>query len=135
MTAANPPTIWPSLRYQDAQAAVRLLVDVFGFTEALVVAAEADGVIAHAELRWPEGGGVMLGSAAYTESVHKDLPVGSGSVYVVTDDPDGILARATAAGVEVARGMREEDYGSRGFTLRDFEGNLWSFGTYRGHGA
>jgi len=24
------------------------------------------------------------------------------------------------------------DYGSHGFTARDPEGNLWSFGTYRG---
>jgi uncharacterized glyoxalase superfamily protein PhnB len=30
------------------------------------------------------------------------------------------------------RGLRDEDYGSRGFTVRDLEGNLWSFGTYRG---
>jgi uncharacterized glyoxalase superfamily protein PhnB len=28
--------------------------------------------------------------------------------------------------------MREEDYGSRGFTVADPEGNFWSIGTYRG---
>jgi len=28
--------------------------------------------------------------------------------------------------------MGEEEYGSTGFTVADPEGNLWSFGTYRG---
>ena len=35
-------------------------------------------------------------------------------------------------GAEVVRGLKDEDYGSRGFTVRDPEGNLWSFGTYAG---
>jgi uncharacterized glyoxalase superfamily protein PhnB len=43
-----------------------------------------------------------------------------------------VFARATAAGAQVVRPMRDEDYGSRGFTVLDPEGNLWSFGTYRG---
>ncbi len=42
------------------------------------------------------------------------------------------VARATAAGAEVVRELKDEDYGSRGFSVRDPEGNLWSFGTYRG---
>ena len=36
------------------------------------------------------------------------------------------------AGAEVVRGLKDEDYGSRGFTVRDPEGDLSSFGTYRG---
>ncbi len=28
--------------------------------------------------------------------------------------------------------MREEDYGSRGFSIADPEGNIWSVGTYAG---
>jgi uncharacterized glyoxalase superfamily protein PhnB len=50
----------------------------------------------------------------------------------VCDDPDGLFSRATAAGAEVVRGLVDEDYGSRGFTVRDPEGNPWSFGTYSG---
>ena len=41
-------------------------------------------------------------------------------------------ARAMGAGAEVVRDLVDEDYGSRGFTVRDPEGDLWSFGTYRG---
>ncbi len=51
---------------------------------------------------------------------------------MVCDEPDALFDRATAAGAEVVRGLVDEDYGSRGFTVRDLEGNLWSFGTYRG---
>ena len=42
------------------------------------------------------------------------------------DDPDGIFARATNAGAQVVRELVDEGYGSRGFTVRDPEGNLWS---------
>lgn len=42
-----------------------------------------------------------------------------------------MLARAKAAGARVVPEIRDEDYGSRGFTVSD-PGNLWSFGTYRG---
>ena len=27
-------------------------------------------------------------------------------------------------------GLTDQDYGSRDFSARDLEGNLWSFGTY-----
>ncbi|MGH9279492.1 MAG: VOC family protein, partial [Acidimicrobiales bacterium] len=47
-------------------------------------------------------------------------------------DPDTLYKRATEAGAEVVRGLEDADYGSRGFTVTDPEGNLWSFGTYRG---
>jgi hypothetical protein len=34
----------------------------------------------------------------------------------------------------VVRGLSDEDYGSRGFSVRDHEGRLWSSGTYPGEG-
>ncbi len=127
------PTVWPALRYTDARAAIRFLVEAFGFDETLVVPGEGDRDIAHAELRWPlGGGGIMLGSTSHVEGVHDQMRAGTGWVYVVTDDPDALFARATAAGAEVVRGLEEQDYGSRDFSVRDPEGNTWSFGTYRG---
>ena len=128
-----PKTVWPCVNYRDAPAAIHFLVDVLGFEERCAYRAEGnDDVVVHAELRWPEGGGVMLGSAERGEGEFSDRPTGASSVYVVTDEPDALYARATAAGAEVVRGLRDEDYGSRGFSVRDPEGNLWSFGTYRG---
>jgi uncharacterized glyoxalase superfamily protein PhnB len=51
---------------------------------------------------------------------------------VVCTDLDGLCERAVGAGATVVRELRDEDYGSRGFSVRDPEGNLWSFGTYSG---
>jgi uncharacterized glyoxalase superfamily protein PhnB len=45
-------------------------------------------------------------------------------------DPDRHHAKATAAGAQVVRGLEDTDYGSREYSVRDLEGNLWSFGTY-----
>ena len=78
-----------------------------------------------------EGGGIMLGSTSDDNEFSRRKP-GMSSIYVVTDAPDALFDRATAAGAEVVRGLRDEDYGSRAFTVRDPEGSIWSFGTYRG---
>ena len=94
----------------------------------------ADGdQVHHAQLSWPPGGGVMLGSS---RAARRDDPwpvqPGSAGCYVVTDEPDALFARATAAGAEILMGLHDTDYGSRDFAVRDPEGNRWSFGTYRG---
>lgn len=133
MTEKAPPkTVWPTLVYGDARVAIRFLVDAFGFEESLVVPGATDDVVEHAQLRWPEGGGVMLGTANRQGNVFSQRPTGTASVYVVTDEPDKLFERATGAGAVVVHGLRDEDYGSRGFSVRDPEGNIWSFGTYRG---
>src|SRR5262249_46842522 len=132
MTSNNAPMVWPALSYRDADAAIDFLKKAFGFEDTLVVRGEDDRPIHHAELRWPEGGGVMLGSFVDGGDEFARRPTGAGSIYVVTDHPDALLDRAKGAGATVARDIADEDYGNRGFTIRDPEGNLWSFGTYRG---
>ena len=128
----GPPTVWPTIRYRDAQAAIRFLTEAFGFEETAAYPGESEGSIAHAELVWPAGaGGVMLGSTREDDLADVMKP-GTGSVYIVTDEPDALFERATAAGAVVVRGLTNEDYGSRGFAVRDPEGNLWSFGSYAG---
>ena len=129
----NTPSIWPVLTYKDAPAAAEFLVTAFGFEMRSLYANPDDpNVVEHAEARWPLGGGVMFGTAGKDDGPFGQRRPGNDSVYVVCDDPDPLFARATAAGAEVVRELRDEDYGSRGFTVRDPEGNLWSFGTYRG---
>jgi len=129
-TGTPAKTVWPCLSYSDAPGAIRFLAGL-GFVETIVVPGENGREIAHAELRWPEGGGVMLGSTSDDTEFSRVRP-GSASIYVVTDEPDALFERAAAAGAEVVRGLKDEDYGSRGFTIRDPEGVLCSFGTYRG---
>jgi uncharacterized glyoxalase superfamily protein PhnB len=131
MTDTTPsPQIWPTLRATDAPALVAFLVEAFGFEET-VSYPDDDGGIAHAQLDWPLGGGVMLGSERDDDAG----PFGPGvfSCYVVTDDPDALRERALAAGAKLLREVSTTDYGSRDVAFADPEGNRWFFGTYRGH--
>src|ERR1700759_944379 len=125
-----PPQVWPSFRAPAARGLIRFLVDAFGFEET-VVYGEGDRVD-HAQLSWPLGGGVMMGSAREDADDPFAVRPGTFGCYVVADDIDGLHARAVAAGAEIVRPPHDTDYGSHDFTARDFEGNIWSFGTYRG---
>jgi uncharacterized glyoxalase superfamily protein PhnB len=130
-TTQRTATVWPTLTYRDARAAIRFLVDAFGFEEVVSYPGADESTVSHAELRWPAGGGVMLGTAR-ADSVIADLPPGTGSIYVVTEDPDALFERARAAGARVVQELHDTDYGSRDFAVRDPEGVYWNFGTYPG---
>ncbi|GII75429.1 similarity with Glyoxalase/Bleomycin resistance protein [Sphaerisporangium rufum] len=127
---APPPQVWPTLRARDARGLIRFLVDAFGFRE-VVVYGEGD-VVQHAQLAWPAGGGIMLGSVRDDPDDAWALQPGTFGAYVVTDDVDALYARATAAGAKVTQEPADRSYGSREFAVLDPEGNRWSFGDYRG---
>ncbi|MFI5956117.1 VOC family protein [Cryptosporangium sp. NPDC051539] len=130
-TRTPAPQVWPTFRARDARKMIDFLVAAFGFEE--VVVYEEDGVIPHAELAWPEGGGIMMGQARDDQDSGWHVEPGTFGAYVVTSAPDALHDRAVAAGAEITRGLYETDYGSRDFAARDPEGNHWSFGTYPGH--
>ncbi|MGI8578517.1 MAG: VOC family protein [Nocardioidaceae bacterium] len=125
------PAVWPTLSYRDARAAIEFLTFALGFVEKASYADESDSMkVVHAQLDWPPGGGIMLGSSGRPEGMVD--PTGHGSTYCVTDDVDAVFARAVAAGATVVREPADQDYGGRNCVLRDPEGNQWSFGSYRG---
>lgn len=134
-TALQPPApqVWPTLRAHDARALIAWLVQALGFEETAVF---GDGEhVAHAQLSWPAGGGIMLGSARADGDDPWALDPGTAGCYVVAAEPaevEALFTRATAAGAEVLRPVQEQDYGSREFSVRDPEGNRWSVGSYRG---
>jgi uncharacterized glyoxalase superfamily protein PhnB len=127
-------TVIPCLRYRDAPAAIKWLCSTFGFEEQLVVP-NPDGTIAHAQLRFGNGM-IMLGSVVdseYGRLIKQPDEIGGAetqSVYVIVSDADAVYRRAKAAGAEIVLDIKDEDYGGRGFTCRDVEGRLWTFGTY-----
>jgi uncharacterized glyoxalase superfamily protein PhnB len=130
------PNVWPTFRATDARALIRFLVEAFGFREVVVYGDDDGDEVNHAELAWPLGGGVMLGSirdGASARPDEDDARPRTFGVYIVTDDPDAVHARAKAAGAKIVRELNDTDYGSREFTAADPEGNHWSFGTYSGH--
>jgi uncharacterized glyoxalase superfamily protein PhnB len=122
--------VYPCLRYRDARAAIDWLVEAFGFEVKMVVDGQGERDVAHAELTLGPNGIVMLGSEA-EEGDRWASHAGVGWIYVAIEDPDGLLERARGAGAEVAMELTDTDYGSRDFAVRDTEGNLWNFGTYR----
>ena len=124
----------PVVRYRDCTAALRFLTQVFGFAAGVSFRDEAGNII-HAEL-WAGDGAIMIGPVKETpfSGVMRQPNEAGGvtaSLYVVTDDPDADHARAVDAGFEIVLPLRDEPYGSREFSVRDPEGQVWTFGTYR----
>lgn len=123
--------IWPVVSYRDPDAGIRFVREVLGFDE-LVLVHDPTGKIVHSEYRWPEGGIVQL--AEWDEANPFLSPPGKIGVYVVTQDPHAVWERCQAAGAEVTHPPEEPHYdpGGMGFSIRDPEGNAWSFGSYAG---
>lgn len=126
-------TVVPGLRYHDAPKAIQWLCEAFGFEAGLVVEPEP-GMIAHAQLVHGTGM-VMLGSALEDDSAHQVATVRAtgkptAAIYVVVEDVGGHAEQARAAGAEITIEPTKQDYGGSNYTCRDFEGNLWSFGSY-----
>ncbi|AGL18261.1 VOC family protein [Actinoplanes sp. N902-109] len=126
------PTVWLTLQAHDAPALIDYYVETFGF----VVAARygTGATVDHAQLTWPEGsGGIMLGS--HRPGATWSREPGTAGGYVVTADPAALYERVVQHGADVVRPPARTDYGATEFAVRDPEGNLWSFGDYRGEPA
>lgn len=130
-TKAN---VIPCLNYRDATAAVEWLFANFGFEKHNVYTNE-DGAVEHAELSFGNGI-IMCGpkrDTPYGQLVKQPDEIGgceTQTVYLVVSDADAIYEKAKAGGAEIVLGIKDEDYGGRGFTCRDLEGHIWNFGTY-----
>jgi uncharacterized glyoxalase superfamily protein PhnB len=120
--------VYPSLTYRDVAAALMWLEASFGL-EPLRFDEEGAEEIRLAAVR--HGRGMVMVQPELPEDLHGEH-AGRGWVYVVVDDPDEHYRRAKAAGAEVLGEPHDAFDGSqRGYSARDLEGNLWSFGTSR----
>lgn len=129
-TAIEPPRIYPTFRFRDAEAMIAWLEKAFGFS--VHAKYMADGKVSHAELSLGSSI-VMCGEDredAYGDIVGSSAGQGGKSLYVAVDDADAMFQRASAAGATIEQGLTDRDYGSREFICRDPEGNVWCFGTY-----
>lgn len=118
-------SIYPTLRYDDATAAIAFLTSALGLIEQSVHS--DSGVVAHAELSHGDGV-VMIGSRGPEPGA---FDTGRAVIYLVVDDVDAHHDRAVAAGAEIVMGLTDQPYGSREYAVRDPEGNVWCVGTYR----
>jgi uncharacterized glyoxalase superfamily protein PhnB len=122
-------TLYPGLQYRDAEAGMKWLEDVLG-CERREDHRDDDGNVVHAELEF-QGAIVMLSTAGVGREPFRSLPAGGRLVYCAVDEVDSLYEQVREANGDIALEITDTDYGSRDFTVRDPEGNLWSFGTYR----
>ncbi|MFN7725252.1 MAG: VOC family protein [Rubrivivax sp.] len=119
MSSSNrsPSDIYPSITYNDAQAAIDWLCKAFGFTRRFVVPGP-NGRVEHSELSLGTSV-VMVGSPK--PELGRLSPIGLAGVCqalnVYVEDPDEHYRIAVAAGARVIRELRTEDYGARGYEV------------------
>lgn len=129
-------TVIPSLRYRDAHAMIDWLCRAFGFEKHAVYTDGSGKIVQHAQLRFGRGM-IMLGSTDNDSpwSQHMVQPDQIGgrqtqTCYVIVADCAAHYARAKAAGAMIVDELETKDYGGSGYSCRDPEGHLWSFGDY-----
>ena len=128
-SGVRQPNIWARVVSDDAKSLRDWLIGL-GFTEDLLIPGEGEGLIHHCQLDWPEGGRLMLSSVG--ERTTPCRP-GTGSLHVVTVDPDAVMSRARALGATIVHELvNQTDYPSREFTVADPDGNHWTFATFAG---
>lgn len=129
VTNTSTVTFYPTLRYADPDAAMEWLERTLGF-ERREDHRDESGTLVHAELSLGPAI-VMLSAAATGREPFRSLPGGATLVYCGVDEVEALHESAREAGADIAVELTDTDYGSRDFTVRDPEGNLWAFGTYR----
>jgi uncharacterized glyoxalase superfamily protein PhnB len=132
-TAEPRGAIVPALRYRDLPVAMDWLCKAFGFEPHLAVNGD-DGAVLYAELAFGDGL-IMLGAAAEASKGVMTQPADTGGAetqicYLIVGDARAHCARAKAAGAEIILDIDDEASDGRGYSCRDPEGHIWSFGTY-----
>jgi len=128
----------PCLRYADAPSAIEFLCRAFGFVRHAVYADEADPKIIHHAQLTLNGAMIMLGSArpgeatdAYAWRTPAEARGVTMCVYGVIEDLDAHAAIAREAGARIVTEPQDNPgYPGRGYSARDPEANVWSFGSY-----
>ncbi len=127
------PTIIPTLLYKDAHAAVDWLCQTFGFTKKVVFEA-ADGTVANAQLTFGNGM-IMLstrrvvGFGQFIKTPHEMDGFNCMTPFIIVEQIDEHYQKAVAAGAEIIMELETVDT-RKGYTCRDLEGYIWSFGNY-----
>lgn len=136
-----PPQGWPRLSasvfYRDPPAAIDWLCRAFGFECRLKVEGD-QGQIVHSELVFGEAVvsvGGLDGDREYQKRFRSPLDIEGGvtcALAFYVDEVDAHYARAVAAGANIFREVKTEDYGDdywadRTYGAYDLEGHIWFF--------
>lgn len=134
MSRTGGSTIIPCLRYRDPHAAIEWLCKAFGFRRNAVYENDQGGV-EHAQLVYGDGM-IMLGGIRrddFGRHIAQPDEIGGRETqcaFVIVADCKLHYDQAMAAGAVIVNEYSEKDYGGAGYSCRDPEGHLWSFGSY-----
>ncbi len=125
----------PAMSYKDANAAVDFLTNAFGFKEHFVYRDENKNVH-HAELSL--GNAMIMIGPQRKESEFGKMTgtpedangLNTQTTYIIIDEVDKHYQNAKVNGAEIVMDIKDENYGGRGYSCKDPEGYIWSFGSY-----
>jgi PhnB protein len=124
--------IRPYICTNDARAAIDWYVEAMSATVTYDPIVMDDGRIGHVELSF--GGATVMMSDAYPE-LHVEAPAAARgaavTLYLTTDDVDGLTTRAVERGATLDRGPEDSDHG-RTAVFRDPFGHRWMLGQTSG---
>lgn len=128
------PNMAVAMRYRDVPGAIDWLCAAFGFARKTVVTGDT-GTISYAQLTLGTAM-IMLepvGPTALDGFMKQPDEIGGAetqSCYFIVVDADAHCARSRAAGASIVSDIADFENGGRGYSCRDPEGHVWTFGTY-----
>ena len=122
------------LRYRDPARAVTWLCAAFGFNVHHVVKASNDDMMC-AQLTLGNSMFIIsrVGDASFDALMKQPDEVGGAETqltYIVVADIDEHYQRAKRSGAAIAVELGDYEEGGRGYSCRDLEGHVWSFGSF-----
>jgi uncharacterized glyoxalase superfamily protein PhnB len=122
------------LRYRDPARAVAWLCAAFGFNVHHVVKASNDDMMC-AQLTLGSSMFIIgrVGDASFDALMKQPDEVGGAETqltYIVVADIDEHCQRAKRSGAAIAVELGDYEEGGRGYSCRDLEGHVWSFGSF-----
>ncbi len=125
----------PNISYKDPEKALRFLKDAFGFSEHSVFRDDENN-IQHGELKL--GNAMIMISPVnnnsefrkFTRTPNEIGGYNTQTPYIVIEEIDSHYKKAIAGNAKIILDIKDEDYGGRGYSCKDTEGNIWSFGSY-----
>ncbi|MCK8481693.1 VOC family protein [Psychroserpens algicola] len=130
----NKACIIPVIQYKNAKAAIEWICESFGFEKRLVVPGENCTII-HAQLTY--GNSMIMLSSENNNEYGKLIntpnclnEINTQAPYIIVEKIDDHYKNAVAKGAKILIEIKDEAYGGRGYTCKDLEGHIWSFGSY-----
>jgi uncharacterized glyoxalase superfamily protein PhnB len=128
------PTIIPALFYAEPWGALEWLEKAFGFERSMVIT-DADGKLAHSEMRF--GDGLIYVGAEWADYTASPTTVSGKNTQIIhvrlKDGVDAHCERARAAGAVIVREPQDQFYGDRSYSAMDPQGHVWTFGQMIGY--